>query len=433
MPALTDFATPTSRGRLPVLPGRQPHWRFLAKGRALGYRPHESRSSAGSWLARFTVPGTKRYRRATLGTADDSRRPADDELVLTFEQAARKAQEWCEDQERALNGLEPKDREPYTVARAMADYLEWVRSHRKAPQQVEQVSRAHILPHLGDTEVPELTTVQLRKWHTKIANSPPLRRGPNDGGKRKVGKLETPEDRRKRQSTANRALSVLKAGLNMAYREARAPSDDAWRRVKPFKGVDRPRVRFLEADEAVRLLNGCEPDFRRIVQGALLTGCRYAELCRLRVGDFQASPDPHIHLEDTKSGKDRYVYLSDEGAAFFGEVTAGRPEGHRIFLREDLRPWGTSHQKRRMLAACQTAGIDPPVSFHDLRHTYASLYVMSGGDLSTLSKQLGHADTRMTTRHYAHLADRYRAEQARKHAPSLGLKTSSVVRIRRKI
>jgi len=46
------------------------------------------------------------------------------------------------------------------------------------------------------------------------------------------------------------------------------------------------------------------------------------------------------------------------------------------------------------------------VSFHELRHTYASHLAQAGVDLLTISKLLGHADTRMTSTHYAHLADK---------------------------
>jgi integrase len=206
------------------------------------------------------------------------------------------------------------------------------------------------------------------------------------------GELNTPEDRRKRQSTANRALAVFKAALNMAHREGKVASDDTWRRVKPFKGVDRPKVRFLEADEALRLMNACDPDFRRIVHGALLTGCRYGELCALRVGDFKATPMPLIQLEDSKSGKGRHVYLNEEGAAFFGAQAAGRPEAEPLFLRAEGEPWGRSHQARRMKDASRSAEIDPPATFHELRHTYASHYLMNGGNLAGLAQQLGTAD-----------------------------------------
>jgi integrase len=52
------------------------------------------------------------------------------------------------------------------------------------------------------------------------------------------------------------------------------------------------------------------------------------------------------------------------------------------------------------------AKIQPAIAFHELRHTYASHLAQAGVDLLTISKLLGHADTRMTSTHYAHLADK---------------------------
>jgi hypothetical protein len=52
------------------------------------------------------------------------------------------------------------------------------------------------------------------------------------------------------------------------------PSDDAWRRVKPFKSVDAPVIRYLSENEIRRLLNACEGAFRDLVHAGLLAGCR---------------------------------------------------------------------------------------------------------------------------------------------------------------
>lgn len=59
------------------------------------------------------------------------------------------------------------------------------------------------------------------------------------------------------------------------------------------------------------------------------------------------------------------------------------------------------------------ARIEPAVSFHILRHTYASVLAMRGVPLGVIAAQLGHADTRMTERHYAHLAPNYVADTVR--------------------
>ena len=45
---------------------------------------------------------------------------------------------------------------------------------------------------------------------------------------------------RRRRASANRVLTYLKAALNLAWRNGLVPSDDAWRRVKPFRSVEAP-------------------------------------------------------------------------------------------------------------------------------------------------------------------------------------------------
>ena len=63
-----------------------------------------------------------------------------------------------------------------------------------------------------------------------------------------------------------------------------------------------------------------------------------------------------------------------------------------------------------MRLACQCFGIDPPASFHILRHTYATHLLWAGAPLPVIAANLGHSDTRMTERHYAHLVPSHVAE-----------------------
>lgn len=65
------------------------------------------------------------------------------------------------------------------------------------------------------------------------------------------------------------------------------------------------------------------------------------------------------------------------------------------------------------------AKIKPAVAFHELRHTYASHLAQAAVDLLTISKLLGHADTRITAKHYAHRADKTLAAAVTK-LPSFG-------------
>jgi len=60
-----------------------------------------------------------------------------------------------------------------------------------------------------------------------------------------------------------------------------------------------------------------------------------------------------------------------------------------------------------MVEACRTANITPAAGFHIIRHTSASHWAMAGVPLNVVAHNLGHADTRMTEKHYAHLAPSY--------------------------
>lgn len=170
------------------------------------------------------------------------------------------------------------------------------------------------------------------------------------------------------------------------------------------------------------MINAAQGDFRILVQAALQTGARYQELARLCVSDFNTAVGT-LHIRKTKTHKDRHIILTDEGREFFSQLAAGQP-GSALLLGKEWKP---SHQAPLILKACEQASIEPPLNFHALRHTWASLSVMGGMPLMVVAKNLGHADTRMVERHYGHLAPSYVAEAVRKHAPRFG-KTPSNVR-----
>jgi site-specific recombinase XerD len=225
---------------------------------------------------------------------------------------------------------------------------------------------------------------------------------------------------RKRRATANRILTVLKAALNHAWKSSHVASDDAWRRVKPFRAVETARVRYLSEDECIRLVNACEPAFRNLVRGALLTGCRYSELTAMHVADFNADAGV-VTVRESKVGKPRHVVLTDEGQHLFATLTVGKLRDEPIFTRRDGGTWGKSHQLRPMVEACHRAKIKPAVSFHVLRHTHGSTLAMRGVPMGVIAEQLRHSDTRMTEKHYAHLAPSYVAATIRAHFPILGI------------
>jgi integrase len=414
---LADLSTPTSRRRLPR--SREETWVRLGRGRSLGYR--RPGPEAGTWHVRVFVGrgGTgSPYRRKVLATADDQA-PADGVTIFTYGQAIEKALAWEPGDDEAEDL-----RRPLTVRQADERYSAWYAAHRRSYDCLRYTFEAHILPELGDVRVEALTAERLRRWHQKLAEAPARMRG---GNRRKA---TTEDAKRARKATANGILKDLKAALNRALEDGLVERGDAWRRVKPFHGVDAPRSRYLEPEDLRRFLNACRPDFRQLALAASYTGARYSELAALSVQDFRPEASA-VHFPKTKSGAPRYVYLPDEGLVFFERLAAGRKPTDRLLRRKGGTPWGQNHHYRLMVEACKKAGVEP-LGFHQLRHTYASLYLMSGGSLVALAKQLGHTTTRMVEKHYGHLADSWRAQEARKHAPSLGLEAGWVVRMRRR-
>ena len=363
------------------------------------------------------------YKLETIGLADDVA-DADGVAVLDFKQAQILIRQRHVQAVRAAQGLPARDG-PYTVGTCVEEYLAFLEANRKSAKDARWRAAALILPKLGNIACADLTAPGLRKWLADTAAAAPrLRTRKGNGQQYRDIDKDDEEQRRRRRATANRVLTILKAALNRAWREGKIRSDDAWRRVEPFEEADAPRVRYLSIDECRRLIDAAEGAFRDLVQAALLTGCRFGELASLQVRDF--NPDAGtLHIRTSKTGRGRHVVLHDEGVELFTRLSDGR-RGVELMLRKvDGDRWGKSNQTRPMAEACAAAGIEPPATFHSLRHTYASHSVMAGAPLLVVAKNLGHADTRMVEKHYGHLSASYVADAIRAAAPRFGRLTES--------
>jgi hypothetical protein len=282
-----NLSTRAARGRLS--PSGKPYFRVLDEGLHLGYRKG---SRASAWVVRRSI-GNKNYRVESLDARPDDVLEADGETVLNWSQAQAAARKLFQRRQREAVGLEADQpaRGPYFVRDVMADYLDWLARHRKTTKDTTYRTNAFILPELGDLEASRLTAARIRTWHEAQAVTPARLR--QNAREVKKGQLKTrklndtdPEAMRRRRSSANRVLTILKAALNQAWREGMIPTDDAWRRVRPFPEADGARIRYLTINEARRLLNACFPNFRDLVNAALITGARVGELAALQAGDF---------------------------------------------------------------------------------------------------------------------------------------------------
>jgi hypothetical protein len=242
--------TRSARAKLPAK--KSGYWVPIARGFALGYRKG---SKGGVWLARLI--DSKGRSEGALGPADDAL-DADGERILDYAQAQAKARDWL----ARLDG-EGKAA-PYTVYRCVDEYIsDYKRRGGKSLDRVEVTAAAFIQPPLGDHEVAALTPTVLRQWHAALAEAPArlrTRKTAKEQNSRTINP-DDPEAVRARRASANRILGVLKAALNLAFREGHVATDEAWRRVKPFREASAPKIRYLSHTEAQRLVNACEPGF----------------------------------------------------------------------------------------------------------------------------------------------------------------------------
>jgi integrase len=408
----SNLETRAARGRLKA--AGKPYYRAIDEGLHLGYRKGKT---AGKWvLRRYTGDA---YIVETIATADDTL-DADGAEILSFSQAQALARTKFVESRRVAAGL-PAQGGPYTVKLCVEDYLSWLEQNRKSAIDSRARANALILPTLGGIECAKLTTKQLRDWRDSAAKAPArLRTRKGEAQKFRAADEEDPEDaQRKRRSSANRVLTILKAALNRGWREHKTPSDQAWRALEPFEGADAARIRYLTLAEAKRLINASDPDFRTLVRAGLATGCRYSELAALRVEDYH--PDSGtLQIRTSKSGKGRHVVLTQEGQTLFASLSRGRTGREFMLVKDGGGRWLKSHQSRPMAQACERAKIEPPIGFHGLRHSYASLAIMAGAPLMVVAKNLGHVDTRMVEKHYGHMSTSYIADAIRAAAPQFG-------------
>jgi integrase len=197
-------------------------------------------------------------------------------------------------------------------------------------------------------------------------------------------------------STANRNLTLLKSVFNRAIAwELYSGANPA---AKITKGKEPPnRLRYLSEGEIRALLSACDTRIFPLLACALYTGMRRGELLALTWANVDLAQGL-IYILQSKSGKPREIPIAPNLSDILAGIGRQEPAS-KVF---DL-PIITL--RRHFELALRAAGI-AGFHFHDLRHTFASHFVMKTGNLPDLQKILGHASPMMTQR-YAHLSSGY--------------------------
>lgn len=301
--------------------------------------------------------------KTTLGTADDMTAAEAREKAVAAIAAARA--------ERETGPL-------------FADFVtEFMRRQGRRWKPSTRKSNAHLtdrylVPFFGEMRVAEIARADVRRWFDSLSATP---------------------------GNANRTLPVLSVMMKQAELwDVRPQGSNPCRNMRRYKTT--PRERFLSIEELKRL--GFVLDHAQDTQAAaairllLFTGARSSEITGLRWDWIHGT---RAVLPDSKTGP-KSIQLPPPARAVLHTLPR---DGEYVFPNAK----GDAPMKNlgaRWLKLRELAGLDD-VRIHDCRHTFASHAVMSGLDLYTVGRLLGHADVASTER-YAHLADEHVREAA---------------------
>jgi integrase len=184
--------------------------------------------------------------------------------------------------------------------------------------------------------------------------------------------------------------------------------DMEWITVNPCAGVrglkiDQRVFPWLESPEAItRLLAELPHKWRTLVAFLVGTGCRLDEALMLRWDDVDLE-HRLVTLRKTKSGKARRVPIFDSVLTVLKEMKLARDASSYLWPGHKGKRLSQPSIRKPFKAAVIRAGLPKQLRLHDLRHTFASLFLVDGGDIFKLSRILGHHSVVVTERTYAHL------------------------------
>jgi integrase len=269
-------------------------------------------------------------------------------------------------------------------------YLRWARENKKRHAGDEHLYRNWLKPRFVDKELRQIAPLDLERLKKEM---------------RDAGKAE---------ATVRHVLCLMRQAFNKAVIWR------LWTGDNPCKGVTFPipnnaRQRFLSQDEVARLLEALRlrsPQVARIATMSLYGGLRLGEVLALTWSNVDLK-NGIIMVQDTKNSESRPIFITDPIRQVIKELKPGGPD-ELLFKSKTGNPlqWLSKSFAATVKELKLNDGISDPrekVTFHSLRHTYASWAVMAGVPLYIVGKAIGHRTLTMTAK-YSHLApDSHRA------------------------
>lgn len=338
------------------------------------------RNGAESWYwivdFMFRYPDGKKTERIRRYSPVNTRRGAE-----KYERDIRETMLGLQVDDQEAGSAQPKAAQ--TLGQFVPKFLATCKVNRNKPSELaskQQILNNHLIPAFGSVRLDAITTAVVEDY--------------------KEGKAEEEY----KPKTINNHLAVLGRLLRVAKKRGLI---DVLPEVSPIR-LSPTDADFLTFQEAETLVAATDGQLHAMVQLLLHTGLRIGELRGLRWSDVdleRATMRVRINdwygIEDSpKSGKKRDIPLN--------EVAHATLKAHRhrrspyVFLDAQGQKLRHNSYVKPLWSACKRAGLRQ-VTWHVLRHSFASHLVMRGVPLKAVAELMGHSTTYVTER-YSHLS-----------------------------
>lgn len=272
--------------------------------------------------------------------------------------------------------FETREEKQRTFGEMVQRYLQEV-SVTKAPGSTlrDRQCADHLLPCFGDKLVYQVSSKLLGEYKVK-------RRA--DGAA---------------PATINKELGMVRHLFNVAIREWEWCRENPMHRVS-MEPVHNARDRWLTADEEGRLLSVSPSWLQELITFALNTGMRRGEILGLKWQDVDLARGVLVVMK-SKNKEHRTIPLNARVFELLVEKQSRRVKSQDlVFTTSSDTMRDERNLTRGFYVALEKSGVEN-LTFHDLRHTFATRLVHAGVDLYKVQRLLGHKSPVMTQR-YAH-------------------------------
>ncbi|SHH36792.1 tyrosine-type recombinase/integrase [Clostridium grantii] len=231
-------------------------------------------------------------------------------------------------------------------------------------------------------------------------------------------------------TTVNNYIRNLKVFFNFLVEE-RVIKTNPLQKIKQFKNVRKAKEQ-LSDEEFARLIRYLDTtkfhEFRDyiIIQLILDSGMRIGECLALQVENLDIRNNAIlIKAENAKSNKDRYVFFSNVMQKMLHRWLQYKDRyvnTEFLFCTNRSTQLAVSNFEKNFRNYVARARITKNITAHSLRNNYARRFLMSGGDIYTLSKILGHSSVTVTEQAYADLSTEDIRKNYRKFSPLENMK-----------